>query len=532
MLKGGIICEMVKNYRSVNEMKIKKLHINSKPRIRTYTYHSFFHAIISADDKVSNIAAKIHIKNFDNYTWSEQKEELSYTRCGDTIIFKANKWNTGMNHCFWRKCLENDEIELKIEKQLFSNSWGAINIFITDNNQINMLEDDEYTYRLGNFCKDKIYLRINNSQIEMKNIEFEEPFSLIIQKKRNEYIAKIRKDNYEVKLNTWVSDDINKNMRIGFEIKLNNNAFYEWYFSNYIEIHGNITSSSPIPIDFLFNYRKNWCTYHTNYFVEYHTFNRNSISEYGMTVLEFVKASINLNQYVEMWLNENYLDDIKGEGIKPHIHQNLIYGYDDNDEILYVMQMKSGIPRLVKMKYKDFMKEDNFSEKHKLIVPTSYDPDYMVYELDPKYIAYILQVYIESIDMSMGMHHCIMDGQRTWGIELLKELNTESGLKCILSDIRVSHLLYERSHCMKERLEYMFARNIITLEELNSILPYVDKTIDITSIIRNLVLIKRYRKESTNLNKYIEKIKCHLCMLYDYEKKYVQIFINVLNSKK
>lgn len=511
----------------MSELKAKKeLVINANPRIRSYTYHCFFHAIVSGEDKVSKTPAKVSVKDFMNYKWEEQADQLSHTKEGNTITYTANEWNLAMNHCFYRECQEKDEIEIQIEKQMYANAWGAINVFITNEEQTDMLNDDQYRYRLGNFCKEGVYLRINNKDIVSLARREETPFTLIIRKDGKQYTSIYKRNEEERVLNTWVDSSEAGKKRIGFEVKLNNNDFYEWYYAHYIQIYGDLDSNS-IRIDYLVNPLKNWYTYESNYFIQYRTINREMIPAFGMNTLEYVKACINAEQYVEMWLNENFMDQIEGEGITPHIHQNLVYGYDDEKRILKVLRTKLGIPTLVTMRYEDFESDMNYCDRYKLIVPTSYSPEYSVYEITPKYLVYILKAYYDSTDMSMGLEHCALYGSKQWGIQMLRKLMTPKGLEVMLNDIRVSHLLYERATCMKERIEYLTARKIITEEEKKQVDPEINEAIRITSVIRNLVLKQRFVENMA----YASRVKERLEELYRLEKNYLPKLIHILEEK-
>lgn len=61
-----------------------------------------------------------------------------------------------MNLVFWRECKEFDEVEMVIQKQLYSNSWSSITLFLTSEN-LDMLNIDDYNIRIGNFSRDGIY---------------------------------------------------------------------------------------------------------------------------------------------------------------------------------------------------------------------------------------------------------------------------------------------------------------------------------------------------------------------------------------
>lgn len=511
-------------------MNNKILCINSNPYIRTYTYHSFLHSIISGDDKVSNIVAKIRVHKFNQYIWKEQKQKLSYIKEENCFEFHSNKWNTDMNHCFWRECGENDEIEVEIEKQLYTNSWGAINIFIANAIQKDMLNDDEYTYRFGNFCKDGIYLKIRDDFIKIPIGKVSFPFSLIIRKKDNIFSAIYRKNGTDKILHTSeVVEDSCKTDKIGFEIKLNNNCYFEWLFSNYIQIATEGVDTSPTKIDYLFSYNKNWNTYQQNYFVDYSIINRDLVNEFNLTVLEFVKINLNMNRYVEMWLNENCLENIEdAEKIPPHMHQNLIYGYSDELSIFYVLHMKNGKPTQVKLSYEKFNSQYNYSDNYKLIIPMEYNPNYSPYKLTKEYLVYVLSSFLESRDMDIGMSHIITNEKRIWGMNVFKYFSTNSGIIHILNDIRISHLFLEREKCMLDRLDYLFERNFINKQDKEDIEVYVKDAVILADIIRNLVMKDKLRNNHQNSELYAESIKKHLNKLIEKEKKYMCFLIDRL----
>ena len=198
---------------------VKKLNINTKPTVRTYTHHGFYNAIASNSDRLSTNVANIVVSDFSYYKWNIQNADLSYTQEKNVLSFISNEWHTNMNICFWRECQENDEIYIKITKQLYSNIWGAINLFITSETQEDMLFDDKYEYRFGNFCKDGIYLRINNKNIDIPKFNYSYPIELKIVKKGNRITSFIRfNEEYdEREINSWdITKDDDYKRKIGF----------------------------------------------------------------------------------------------------------------------------------------------------------------------------------------------------------------------------------------------------------------------------------------------------------------------------
>lgn len=510
-----------------------KLQLNPNPLIKTYTYHCFFQSIVSAGDKVNSIAAKLFIRDFEKSSWEQQKKNLKYKYDSkqQELTFFADKWNIGMNHCFWRKCRDNDTIEIDIRSQLFSGSWGAINIFVTSAGQKDMLNDEEYIYRFGNFCKEGLYVKYNRNIIQIHNQTLRKNRHLVIRKKDSICQAVLVDDDSELILHTGTIN-IEEKLRIGFEIKLNDNVFYEWLFSNYIELKM-YPKSSELSLDFLFNNKKNWNTYQSNYFVDYNIVYRKWISDAHNTeaVLKFIKAGLDRGLYVEMFLNENYFDGSDAEGGKPHIHQNLVYGYDDELKIIHVLNETDGFPKELEMTYEDFLKEDNFSDKFDEIVFTHYNPDYFHYEIDCKYLIYIMQRYLDSSNIEMGLRHTTMSDGVLWGIAALEFMLTESGKKYLIQDIRISYLLHERAECMLQRLDYLYAKGILSEDEKTVISSKAEKAKNHIGVICSLVLIRKRKYKKGMEYDVTERVMKQFKQYIQCEKEYINTFIQILKMK-
>lgn len=510
-----------------------KMNINLAPLIKTYTYHCFFHSIISAPDKVNTDVAEVYVKDFENYHWEQQADRLSWKYCSEkkTLFFEAGKWNLGMNHCFWRECKDDDSIEIGIISQLFSSSWGAINIFVTNATQEDMLNDDAYIYRFGNFCKEGLYVKYNNNFIQMWDLGQCGNKHLLIRKHGDTCQAVLVDGASELILHTGVINS-NEELRVGFEIKLNDNVFYEWFFSNYIDFKM-YPGPREISMDFLFNNEKNWNTYQSNYFLDYNIIYRKWISEKSDTqsVLNFVKAGLDRGLYVEMYLNENYYDGLDKEGRKPHIHQNLVYGYDDEKEILNVLNVTDGYPKEKEMLYEDFIKKDNFSDRLDEIVFTHYNPDYTHYKLDIHYLIHIMQKYLDSEDIDMELHHLSASEGFLWGVSGLEFMLTKEGEQYLVQDIRISYLLRERADCMIQRLSYLQAKGILSEEEKEAISIDAEKAKKHIEVICSLVLIRKNKHKKGIEYDVTDRVMKQFEQYIQCEKEYISTFIRILKNK-
>lgn len=506
---------------------VKKLNINTKPTVRTYTHHGFYNATITNSDRLSTNVANIVVSDFSNYKWNIQNADLTYTQDKNTLSFISNEWNTNMNICFWRECKDNDEIFIKISKQIYSNVWGAINLFITSEAQEDMLFDDKYEYRLGNFCKDGIYLRINNKDIDIPKFKCSFPIELKIVKKRNKITSyiKLNEENDERKINSWdIIKDDDHIRRIGFEVKLNNNAYNEWLYSNYIQINGDLNVSN-IPIDYVCSPKKNWNPYQTNYFIDYNIEDKDMISGYGMSLLDFIKSNIYNNRYIEMWLNENIINNIKSENY--FFHQNLIFGYNDTERVLNILNYNNGIPRETCIGYDDFESNRNKKPNKAFVIIYKYNPDYRLYEISPLYLSNVLRDYYESYDTNIRIQHLLMSDGEKKGIHLLNYLMTPIGLSKIKLDRRISYLIYERATIMKDRIRYLIHREIVTHDECDDIIFFIDKAQMLANTLLNITM-KNLLNENSN---YFERARNILSDIRECEMQYLPIFIALMESK-
>lgn len=501
----------------------KVLLVNEDPYVRTYTYHGFYNAIISSSQKVDKIAAKIDISDFQKYGWKVKNQNLNYNIGGSVLTFIADKWNTNMNACFWRSCQEIDSIKINILKQIFANTWSAINLFICHENQKDMLNDDEYIYRLGNFSRDGIYLRINNSSINISPQQQDTDISLKLEIENNQISAFQIIQDQKILLNTWSLPLSAQSYRIGFELKLGCNAYYEWLFSNYIQIFG--SADSPYNnLDFLFTPFKNGHSYEINYFLNYATYEKGILDVYALSLLEMIKINISNGCYIEMWLNENILDKKEDYGGKGHFHQNLIYGYDDIKQELFILQYVKGKIQKRKMNYNDFESIRNTSVDFPKIVVVKYFPDSRVYKLDMKYIKRMFTEYLSSYNSSEGIQHLIMPEEKIYGINSLKNFLKNDNVSVLSSDIRISHLLLEKANIMKYRMEYFFYRNLINCGNFKYINSLVSQEVEYCKKLRNLVIKNKIQQKQY----YLETMKNYLQEIVDIQTKYLNKLIQIL----
>lgn len=498
----------------------KILPININPYIRTYTHHGYHHSVISTNDKVYNNdideAACIKIKNFSEYNWISQLEGLNYDACeGDTLKFYGNKWNIDMNAAFWRKCNSCDEIEICINNQLYTHIWASIYLFLSDNTKLSMTDFDRaYNLVFGNFSKDGIYYKDDNPSY---SILFPSPtFPLTIRlEKTKTNIFLIYKDaaQNENKLTLNIDEFNGTNERIGFGIKYRCNSYYEWLFSNYINIYVNFNNA--IHIDFLCDKHKNWNCHTYNPFMDFDIETENDLHIMGYTLIDYIKKNIDLNRYVETLINDNIHFNNNADS---YFHQDLIYGYDDAEGCFYLLYYNSGKVCPVTMSYTDFLSADNFMQNRTIFI-YKYNPAYEYCRISPQHILQVLKEYRSS--QNITYYEPYFDNDYHWGIDGLISFLSDVGQEILLSDIRVSHLLYEHSKCNNDRIEYLHFRNFLSVSDYKKISALAREAFNLILIIRNLILKKKCGGK-TNSDKIINYFKNYISIETELTDEIIQ----------
>lgn len=506
----------------------KVLEINSKPRIRTYNYHAYVHAIISNSKNVNEDVAIIKVKDFSTYSWQIQNDKLTYNNLeNDILCFKSNKWNTGMNICFWRRCEIDDEIEMCIQEQLYSNIWGSINLFIRDEEQSNMLCDDDYTFRYGNFNGKGLYLKIDGVFKNLKKVNSSNPICIKIKKKQDEINTYVKDVNGDYVLtnqykNSRYSKDGNV---IGFEVKLGNNAYFNWLFTNYIQIKGDI-NSTILCMDYVVDQEKNWKTYTSNAFIDFNTETRESINQYGLSMIHYIKNSISMGRYIGVDINKNV---IKGKiNDKVFFHYSLIYGFCDEDEdgdegYFMLLYYKDGFLQTDTITYSQFNLPQNRSSFHDIVVIYKYNPDERMLVFDKKVVKNELIKFCNP-KLDFPIQKYLLEKDCYVGIEYIKQLCTEDGINALLRDSRIIYLLNERMNCMKDRVEYLLFLDMLKECEYKEILTYIEHSLHILFVLQNMVLLFHSRNR-VNRDKMSRLVK----EMYECEEKYINKLISFLD---
>lgn len=435
------------------------LPIYSNPYIRMYTHHGYLHAIASSSEKVlldpKEPAAVIIVKDYDQLQWHcENKSLLCATGEKNRLEFFGNKWNLNMNMTFWRECKADDELCITVEKFIKTCPYANIHVFVTDSNSgQNVGVDYLHNFEFGIFAKDGVYFNSFSDKHTVLQSDYTFPGTLYL-RRSSDSISICYTEGYNEPSECYTFPvESDKCKIIGFSIDLRCSSYYEWLFSNYINIC--VDLSNKMPIDYLCLVNKDYGFYTTNYFIDYVSMaeTRNSYS------LQYIKQLLNEKKYVEVMI-----DDMIhiGEPIGSFFHQDLIYGYDDEQECLHILYYDEGIMKQTQMSYTDYLSDKNMYYDPQLHI-YSYCPGYEEYKMSMQRVLQIFKEYRASENISYYEH--VESDKYTFGIDGIKAFLTEKGRKILVDDKRVTYFFYERSKCNRDRIEYMFCKGFLDEHE-------------------------------------------------------------------
>lgn len=500
--------------REENCMK-KELPINIDSKIRAYSYYAYPHCIISAEERVGDMTAKIQMHDCEDKVWKSVSGDLTIQQDGDIYSFFAtNQYKENLNYCLYRNLEEEDFIHISILFQQYTNPWGAINLFVSDLDESELLlEDDKYLCRLGNFNQDGVYFRNNNIQlnpisnnINKTNIELLLYYKAgVVKGYASDDKGKLRKF-YEAEL----SKGKGKNLKIGVQVKLRDNVYYQWLYMNYIQI--SFTNEYYAwRMDYFYGIIKEWRFSWVNYFLNSHEIKLKYVNRYGS--VKFLQENIDENKYIEVKLDQYNIDNRNEYMTEHHLHQNLIYGYDNTKKVFLVLGFKNnGLLAKTEISYSAIKNQFEKRESVTDIFVVEYRQDSNPVQYNCNYIIDMVKQYLKGENSGYYLNMVVYQ-QPTWiyGVKIYDEWLQGDGIVRVLEDTRVSHLLYEHKVLMKERFAYLFYKKNIHNEESEHILTELKEVEEIALSIRNRVIkmsLLTFDEENVNnLRKMINVLK-------------------------
>lgn len=487
------------------------LPVCAEPPVRTYSYYAFPLCIMMAEDKIGKRIAEFEIlDSSESGEWNSQNLKKEGTRW---FYETVDVYNRGCNGCLYQALQEKEGyIHVKIHFQQESEPWAAVNLFLTDDKENVLLGDNDYLCRFGNFIYGGVSLYFNGKKEELP---------IRLEGSEGEFVLQVARGKVECyfgqrklcKVGEQKIDD-GKQLYIGVQVRHEENSFYPWLFSNFISISSNLGDLHR-RLDY-YNFFKDEQFDLTSYFLDYNHIRVKDLIWQGG--IEAVKWELSQGRYMEMKLDQYYLEGREEYHFQHHVHQNLIYGFDEKKKCLFLIGYdNNGKIGKFNISYRDW--EESIQRYPDIVVKNiCYHQGFRFFRFLEKHVKKMCRDYLAGANPELATHSFLPTEKRKFGIDIYEDLCTGEGLDVLVADRRVSYLLYEHKVLMEKRVEYMWRENLLSQEVYEVLKEAAHKMTAVTFNLIHVTQKYRFRPD--------KREDALLCELLQSIKKEEEILMN------
>lgn len=490
------------------------LPIVESPSMNSYVHHSYPLAII--EDK--SIGSFYVGSRFDK-PWKIEETDASvdYNPETNQLILENKKGRTDSTLKLTRLCDTNDEMIVKINDFFLYDNLAYVSMSVGNRQQL--AEEEVNFFRWNQY----------DISVKERKIAFDGHFYLYYRMRKTEsHIEVCASNDCSSWLTVYEMDavyDASQDVCFQVEIYYGENYFEYWKNMNYIQMVYNGRDCNTVYLDYFTYPRK-------RYDASYQEFSYFLDTEYLLldeclgiyeNVISFIKDSIDRNYYVNIDIDEQYIPERQDLEKKEYYHFNLFHGYDDEKQELYALGYnQSGRLKSVPISYSVMNRNILGSNvvRYKKNVNTA------KYAFSIDYVVNSLEEYLYGVDSSEKFMGVIGKQQGVYGINVFEELlHTERGKELIVTDRRLSFVLYE--HCLKmvERLAFIDRLHYLNKDNREALLEFGNRMLKTAETLKNRVIKNIYTQNQE------ERILEKLNELYEIEKEfYVELIGSICNS--
>lgn len=477
----------------------KILPLNPKPYVRNSVHNAFMDAIITNEKVFGYLKADVSLPSDDIDQWVIVAENATIKNIQDRFEVFHVPSIQNQKKFIYRRLNLFDDLVLTINYQQFTSYWDSICIFVHDNiNEFDKFTNSQYYF--GRFCNNDFFTKDGTIASEINLVaQNHTKVWLKVEKNENVLTSFLSLDG-----KAWIkvhssSITLGNEKYIGIAFALNDNEYYNWLSNNFIQIRYN--KNEAFPIDYVTYLKQNSKPFVVHPFLKMNEESWEDICLYNLSFSELIRANINSNKYTIMWLNEFYLPASKAYLKHISIHECMIYGYENSN--IYMMIISDGKPKCVISDINDVLNAWNNSDKTYPLFFLKYSPTYSLYNLDINHIYRELVAFLQGKNTSLLYTHLVASEDGVFGLDVYDEfVNKRECFNHLLSDLRISYLLYEHNLIMKKRMEFLFTVIETEPESKNDINELLNSVVT-NSLIAMRLTIKNFYKTTEATKKEI-----------------------------
>ena len=474
----------------------KILPINDKPRITSYVQHSYLNAIVT-NDQLFNV----YIKDFNKTDWTVLKTDVEWEvdDNSESIILRDTINRKSTDFKIESKS-EIRELVIRVNEVKIMDNLTSVKVMIRD-------EDSGI---VPFFMKWNQYDININDCLNTHDNHLYLYYKLVAE--NGKVIVHVSDDNYEWEIIKQISVAIEK-PQIEVELFFGDNQYNTWKNMNYIQLFYNEDDPNTVNVDYYMFTRKGWdasyncmCNFVDTEYIDSPQLDDNQ------KLIDYLQKSIDEHYYVNVMLDEFYVEG-RGPYNKFHYdHYDLVYGYDE--KTFYIFGYKdNGKMSKTCVLYDNFLK----AAYRRHIVRYKINYNTVSYRFNIGYVKQTLMEYVEGIDSSIKFAGILTQRKGTYGLkifEILKKSENARGL--LINDGRVSFLLLEHCRLMQERLDYLIDNGYIENKEIETLLERCNNMVKSANLLKNLVIKHALKQQFQNeILKSLDELYHNEKMFYD-----------------
>lgn len=462
-----------------------------KPFIRTLAQYAFVDTIINNVNTNHETVCSLEIQDINPKDWTYMIENGNIDIKDNTIAVTRRSYGTKPLGGWYKYIEDENEIVFNVKYMQYVNRWDRIIVFLNAHQNFSLNENLNWNFKLSIHCCGNLRIDVDEKIVFYRhnkaNKDIESWYKIKICNSDIEiYVSSdgMKWELLHICESVWnIGDD---KLIGGFYIHLFDNQYFKWLCNNFIQIRYRRGEEDKIGYPGLMN--RDWKNYAIHPLVRFGYEKREIVLKYG--IWEYIKNSIDSNRYLEIWLNEYYIEGLVAYKKSTHFHESLIYGYDEDNRSIQMLSVYNGKLKALNVSLEALTSA--WSEPLEccaIINSLEYSPDENGYKLDVVHICKELQNYLQGRNSTEEYMYIAQKEEGVFGLKVYDDiLNTDIGRQEFLSDVRIPYLLKEHKECMKLRIDYLYDYEILSSIEYFKIDSIMQSILQMSKVVLNLVL--------------------------------------------
>lgn len=484
----------------MNELyKRRILPLGNEPRIRAYPEFAFVDMIENNKMRTEDIVLVGAVSEEVTDKWYIECEAEQMFLRGTEIEVRENCYAPKRIKRAYREAKENDTIIFRIDYQQYTNCWDSAGLFL----DIKSDKYEDFTTHISaltNFCCNILRGAIAD---ETNNVESKKQYPIWIKMHIDKSslilsYAEVEGHWKEILRHEDIIDFSKNQYVLGVYVSMAERQYYKWLFNNFINYRFDFNDASHMKYTGIMRDSRH---YAINPMLRISDAYYSVLEECGVDIWDYIVANINCDRYIEFWLNEKYVPNLRAYSKRDYFHEGLVYGYDNEREVLNMVSFYVGKPKCLEVKKEDFYNAffNSESDRANRIFLLEYNPSNKVYELDVKGIVYQLETYLLGENPTDEFKRFIGPEEGVFGLSCYEKFLTDDrALKLLISDFRITYLLQEHKQCMLERARYLSCMGYMDSGKSDDVLTQLNDIWKKANMLMILVMKNRWTKDKDN----------------------------------